>query len=85
MWQREWGLDGIEYEPHKSLPSPSRQKCDFYLTDFDLWVEYDGLMDVRADDKLTRKDAFYEKHGLKHLTITRDNWELALYEVLFCS
>lgn len=70
----------IEYEPHKHLPKPSRSICDFYLPEYDLWVEYDGLMEVRNDDKLTRKKAFYEKHGLKFLIITRSNWQRDLFE-----
>ena len=73
-------LNDIEYEPHKHLPKPSRSICDFYLPDYDLWVEYDGLMEVRADDKLDRKSAFYEKHNLKFLIITRDNWKRDLLE-----
>lgn len=76
---------GIEYEPHKRLPKPSRQVCDFYLPEYDLWVEYDGLMEVRADDKLVRKIAFYEEHNLKHLCINRSNWEEELYDAIFCS
>ena len=70
----------IDYEPHKHLPKPSRSICDFYLPDYDLWVEYDGLMEVRADEKLTRKSQFYEKHGLKFIIITRNNWQRDLLE-----
>jgi hypothetical protein len=32
-------------------------------------------MEVRADDKLVRKETFYNKHGLNFLIITRDNWQ----------
>lgn len=70
----------IEYEPHKHLPRPSRSICDFYLPEYDLWVEYDGLMEVRADDKLERKKAFYQKHKLRFLIITRSNWQRDLLE-----
>ncbi len=70
----------IEYEPHKHLPAPSRSICDFYLPDYDLWVEYDGLMEVRANDKLEKKKEFYEKQGLKFLIITRNDWEKDLLE-----
>ncbi len=73
-------LNDIEYEPHKHLPKPSRSICDFYLPEYNLWVEYDGLMEVRADDKLDRKRAFYKKSGLKFLIITRDHWERDLLE-----
>jgi very-short-patch-repair endonuclease len=73
-------LNDITYEPHKRLPKPSRSICDFYLPDYDLWVEYDGLMEVRSDDKLNRKSIFYKKHGLKFLIITRNNWQRDLLE-----
>lgn len=73
-------MNDIKYEPHKHLPKPSRSICDFYLPEYDLWIEYDGLMEVRADDKLNKKRAFYEKHGLKFIVITRDNWERDLLE-----
>ncbi len=76
----DWLLShDIEYVPHKKLPK-SRSVSDFYLPEYDLWVEYDGLMEVRKDDKLKNKEAFYRKHGLKFLIITRDNWERDLFE-----
>lgn len=77
---------GIAYEPHKRLPKPSRQVCDFYLPDpWDLWIEFDGLMEVRADDKLVRKIRFYQDQCLRFVVLTRDNWESKLYEHLLCS
>jgi hypothetical protein len=77
----DWFLvNNIEYEPHKRLPKPSRSISDFYLPEYDLWVEYDGLMEVRTDDRLDKKRKFYEKQGLKFLIITRDNWQTDLLE-----
>jgi len=73
-------VNGIEYEPHKHLPKPSRSICDFFLPDFDLWVEYDGLMEVRANDKLERKKDFYLKNNMNFIIITRTNWERDLME-----
>lgn len=78
-------MHDIEYVPHKRLPPPSRQISDFYLPAFDLWVEYDGLMEVRADDKLVRKEAFYVDQGLKYVIINRNNWETELYAAIFMS
>jgi len=76
----DWLLvNDIEYEPHKKIPK-SRSVSDFYLPDYDLWVEYDGLMEVRTDDRLIRKEEFYKKHGLQFLIITRDNWQRDLLE-----
>lgn len=77
----DWLLSNdIEYEPHKRLPKPSRSISDFYLTDYDLWVEYDGLMEVRSDNKLKRKEAFYQEHGMNFLIITRNHWQRDLLE-----
>ena len=77
----DWLLvNDIEYEPHKRLPKPSRSISDFYLPEYDLWVEYDGLMEVRTDDRLDKKRKFYQKQGLKFLIITRDNWQTDLLE-----
>lgn len=73
-------LNDIRYEPHKHLPKPSRSICDFYLCEYDLWIEYDGLMEVRSDDKLKKKETFYEKHELKFLIITRNNWQRDILE-----
>ena len=73
-------LNDIEYEPHKHLPKPSRSICDFYLPDYDLWVEYDGLMEVRTNDTLEKKKAYYKQQGLKLLLITRKNWKRDLLE-----
>lgn len=76
----DWLLtNDITYEPHKRLPK-SRSISDFYLPEYDLWVEYDGLMTVRTDDKLKKKITFYEKSGLNFLVITRDNWQRDLLE-----
>lgn len=73
-------VSGIDYEPHKELPKPSRGKTDFYLPQYDLWVEYDGLMEVRRGNGLNRKEAFYRKMGLKFLTITRNEWQRDLLD-----
>jgi len=82
----------INFEPHKQLPKPSKQKCDFYLPDYDLWLEWDGLMQVRsmsscsADKRASKKVQFYEKHKMKYLVLTRnDDWENKLYEVILGS
>lgn len=73
-------INDIEYEPHKHLPKPSRSICDFYLPEYDLWIEYDGLMEVRADNKLESKRAFYEKHELNFIIVTRNNWQRDILE-----
>lgn len=77
----DWLLtNDIEYELHKRLPKPSRSISDFYLPEYDLWIEYDGLMEVRSDNKLERKREFYENHGLKFIIITREHWQQDILE-----
>jgi hypothetical protein len=85
-------LNGITFEAHKKLPKPSRQKCDFYLPDYQLWVEWDGLMAVRqlssdhADLRADRKVSFYKSHGMKFVVLNRENnWESLLHEAIFLS
>lgn len=75
-------LNDIEYEPHKHLPKPSRSICDFYLPEYDLWIEYDGLMEVRADNKLENKRAFYEQHKLNFIIVTRNDWQRDILELI---
>jgi len=72
--------NGIVYEAHKKLPKPSRGFCDFYLPQFDLWIEYDGLMEVRTDLKLVKKEEFYRKRRMNFLIITRNDWETAILD-----
>jgi len=73
-------INNIVYEAHKKLPKPSKSISDFYLSDYDLWIEYDGLMEVRADQKLNEKKKFYEKYGLNFVIITRNNWQRDLLD-----
>lgn len=73
-------VNDIEYEPHKHLPKPSRSITDFYLPELDLWVEYDGLMEVRKDDRLSKKKNFYRKHKMRFIVVTRDNWQNDILE-----
>jgi len=85
-------LNGIEFEAHKKLPKPSTQKSDFYLPKFDIWIEWDGVREVRnlssdfAMDRQQRKYEFYEKNNMKYVVLKRDNnWESLLYETIFMS
>lgn len=85
-------LNGIEFEAHKKLPSPSRQKCDFYLPKFQVWLEWDGCREVRAlssnnaDVRQERKYEFYRRHDMNYLVLKRDNdWKSLLYETILMS
>lgn len=83
-------LNGIEFEPHKKLPKPSTQKCDFYLPKFQLWLEWDGVREVRelssdfAMNRQQKKYEFYKQHNMKFVVLKRDNnWKDLLYEAIF--
>lgn len=85
-------LNGIEFEAHKKLPAPSRQKCDFFLSKFQVWLEWDGCREVRAlsnnnaDTRQERKYEFYKKNNMKFLVLKRDNdWKNLLYETILMS
>jgi len=85
-------LNSIKFEAHKKLPKPSTQKCDFFLPEYNLWLEWDGVREVRAlssdhaDTRQQKKYNFYEKHNMKYLVLKRDNnWEDKLYEAIFSS
>lgn len=39
--------NNIRYESHKLVCKDRKWTCDFYLLDYDLWVEYDGLEERR--------------------------------------
>jgi len=85
-------LNGIKFEAHKKLPKPSTQKCDFYLPKFKVWVEWDGVREVRelssdfAMNRQQRKYEFYKQHDMKYVVLKRDNnWESLLYETIFMS
>ena len=85
-------LNSVKFEAHKKLPKPSTQKSDFFLPEYDLWLEWDGCREVRAlsnnnaDTRQERKYEFYKKHNLKFLVLKRDNnWEQLLYEAIFLS
>jgi hypothetical protein len=41
----------IDCMPHKQVCDDRKWKCDFYLPDKDLWIEYDGLEDRRRNPK----------------------------------
>lgn len=67
-------MNGIDYEPHKKMPKPSKGFCDFYLPDYDLWVEYDGLMEFRQNNKTEIKTKFYESKKMNFVILKKNAW-----------
>ena len=57
---------GIAHERHKPYPKHKRMTCDFYLPDYDLWVEYAGLAGEFAnyDKTLENKQSIAQEHTL---------------------
>jgi len=81
-------LNGIEYETHKPLPKPSKQKCDFFLPSFNLWVEYDGMGKYRGSrglEQVSRKEKIYQTNNFKYVILVRENWKEKLYDAIFSS
>ncbi len=60
---------GIEHEKNKKYPE-GQLTCDFYLPDYDIWIEYFGLFGNQEYQKtIERKKIVCEKHNLKLIEI----------------
>ena len=63
--------NSIQYESHKRVCETRKWTCDFYLSDQDLWLEYDGLGQFRLHPKqFEEKINFYKTNNYKYLIIT---------------
>jgi hypothetical protein len=59
----------IEHERSKLYPN-SKRNCDFYLTDFDVWIEYFGLTGISEYDEIVlEKKALVNQYNLKFIAI----------------
>lgn len=64
----------IEFESHKKVTDSRMWTCDFYLPEFDLWIEYDGLEEFRnKKDVYEQKITFYKENNYKYLVLTGKN------------
>jgi hypothetical protein len=60
----------IIYEAHKKVTEHRQWKCDFYLPEKDLWIEYDGLGKTRKSKKQwNEKLAFYRDNHYNLLVL----------------
>lgn len=64
----------INFIPHKRVCQERHWTCDFYLVDYDLWLEYDGLGKNReklSNNKTTHyeKLKYYSDNGYKFIII----------------
>lgn len=62
---------GVQHERAKRYPD-SRLNCDFYLTEYDIWVEYFGLWQQhpRYDQTVLEKYARAKTHGINLIGIS---------------
>lgn len=62
----------INYIPHKKVTKNRNWKCDFYIINKDLWVEFDGMMNYRKQfysSLYEEKIKFYEENGYKYIIL----------------
>lgn len=71
---------GIKYEYEREINiDGDRMLTDFYLPDYDVYIEYWGLDKLQNDDgdeyrrRKAEKIALYDKHNLKLISINEDN------------
>jgi hypothetical protein len=63
---------GIKHEKNKRYPNSNRD-CDFYLSDYDIWIEYFGLAGGGIEEYemgIIEKRGIAEKNNFKILEIT---------------
>lgn len=78
----------IAFEYEKPVTNQHRWTCDFYLPDYDMWVEYDGLEIEREATKSTPynqnnpKIRFYQEKGYRHMILGKRTWKKQLDEFL---
>lgn len=60
----------ITYCPHKKVCDERQWKCDFYLPNQDLWIEFDGLEDYRKDKhKYQEKIQYYQNNHFNFVQV----------------
>ncbi len=71
----------VVFEYEKRVSSDRLWTCDFYLPDYDLWVEYDGLSDWRdyiydqvSYNNDNPKIRFYQENGYRHMILGKRTW-----------
>jgi hypothetical protein len=66
-----WFFDiGLKHEKNKQYPK-SKMTCDFWLKDYDIWIEYFGLSgaSLAYDSTIELKQEVARKNGLKLVSI----------------
>lgn len=69
----------IAFEYERPVCADRKWTCDFYLPDYDLWIEYDGMGDARTHNGKTSfcdKLSYYKSNGYNYKVITRDDKDI---------
>lgn len=63
--------NNIKHERRKKYPN-SKKDCDFYLTDYNIWIEFFGLLgeDDKYDETANEKRIIERENGINMLEIT---------------
>lgn len=72
----------INYIYELSYPE-SNFKCDFYLPDYDLYIEYFGILDGKRIDKLDEKQLKYYDKMIKKILFCDENKIKLIYDTEF--
>jgi len=71
----------INFEYEKKVAEGERWTCDFYLPDYDMWIEYDGLEENRDQTKAipynrdNPKIRHYQSNGYRHMILGKRSWK----------
>ena len=58
--------NNIKYKYEKLYPN-SKKRCDFYLIDYDLYIEYMGMYKIeKYNEKYNEKKSFCDDNNIKH-------------------
>jgi len=74
----------ISFEYEKKVKQDHGWTCDFYLSTYDLWIEYDGLESSREQTKSVPynrdnpKVRFYQENGYRHMILGKRTWQKQL-------
>lgn len=69
----------IKFEYVKSICEKETWTCDFYLSEYDLWIEYDGLGEWREyigqiSYQTHPKIKYYQNNGYHHMILKKRIW-----------
>lgn len=75
--------NNINHQVEKKIPIPQLKYCDWYLPDYDVYVEFWGDIHTKKPEARKIKERLYAKHNLKLLSIEQADTD-NLDEILRC-